>query len=140
MYFMKSAADLHVVAALVAGLAAVALGHARLVDLAFDDVAGVSPPVAAPGIGFLLDHQFAAVPARLGRRLAGGTIALHEAYLALALVIERIGRPEILFALCGRKPGTRTPVAAQEGEILFLLGLRRHHHRLGLVLLVGRCL
>lgn len=36
----------------------------------------------------------------------------------------------------GRKPGTGAPVALQEGEVLLLLGLGRHDHRLGLVLLV----
>src|SRR5215831_5417768 len=138
---MKSAANLHVVAALVAGLAALALGDAVLVDLAVHDIARIGAAVGALGIGLLLDHEFATVPARLGRRFTGRAVVLHEAHLAVALVVERVGRPQVL--LTGRRgePGARAPVALEEAEVLLLLGLGRHDHRLGRVLfLLGHLL
>src|SRR4029077_16659657 len=129
-----STANLHVIAARVAGLAAVAFGNAVGADLAIDRVAGIGAPVGALGIGLFLDHQLGAVPARLGRRFAGGAVLLDERNLALALVIQRVAGADI--ALAGRRgqAGARAPVALQEGEILLLLGLGRHDHRLGLVL------
>src|SRR5882724_7800201 len=133
---MESTANLHVVAALVAGLAALALGYAILVDLAVHDIARIGPAVGAFGIGLFLDHEFATVPARLGWRLAGRAVLLHEAHLALSFVVERVGRTQILLAGLRGQPGARAPVAAQEGELLLLLGLGRHDHRLGRILLV----
>ena len=73
-HMAESAADLDIIGALVAWLAALALGSTVLVDFAVDRVAGIGAAVAALGIGFLLDHQLAAVPARLGGRLAGGAV------------------------------------------------------------------
>src|SRR6202000_2129976 len=108
----------------IAGLAAAALGRAVRADGAIHDVAGVGLAVAALGIGFLLDHQLVLVPARLGRRLAGRAVLLHEAHLALALVVERVGGAEVAFAVGRREAVARAPVAFHEGEILLLLGLR----------------
>src|SRR5262245_59046696 len=102
---MKSTANLHVVAALATGLAALALGHAVLVDLAVYDIARIGTAVGALGIGLLLDHEFATVPARLGRRLAGRAVALHKAHLPLAFVIECVGRAQVLLAGRGGEPG-----------------------------------
>src|SRR5260221_5604872 len=129
-----STAELHVIASLVAGLAARALGLPVLADLAIDRIAGIGLAVGALGIGLFLDHQLGAVPARLGRRLAGRAVLLHEGDLALALVVQRVVGPQV--ALAGRrgKPGARAPVALQEGEVRLLLGLGRHDHRLGLFL------
>src|SRR6185503_228736 len=115
---------------------ALALGDAILVDFAIDRVAGIGVAVAALGIGFLLDHQLAVVPARLGRCLAGRAAVLHEGDLALALVVEGVGRPDVLLAGRRSKPGARTPVALEETQLLLLLGVGRHDHRLGLVLLL----
>src|SRR6185437_6150635 len=138
---MELMANLHVIALGVAGLAALALGRAVGADLAFDDVAGVGPAVGALRIGLLLDHQLAVVPARLGRRLAGRAVLLHEAHLALALVVEFVVGPQILLALRRCQAGAGFPVALQEGEILVLLRLGWHDHRLGrvglLVLVAG---
>src|SRR5262245_20611461 len=130
----ESTADLHVVAALVTGLAALALGDAVGADLAIDDVAGIGAAIGAFGIGLFLDHQFGTVPTRLGRGLADRAVLLDEGDLALALVVERVGGTQVALTGCGGKPGARAPVALQEGDILFLLGFRRHDHRLGLVL------
>src|SRR4051812_23929459 len=131
----KSTANLDVVTALVARLAPFALGDAVLVDLAIDRVARVSVAVRAFGIGLLLDHQLARVPARLGRRLAGRAVLLHEGDLALALVVQGVGRTDVLLASRSREPGARAPVALHEGDLLLLLGLGRNDHRLGLILL-----
>src|SRR5258708_17729222 len=129
-----STAYLDVVAAFVAGLAAGALGLAIGADLAIDRIAGVGAAVGALGIGLFLDHEPGAVPARLGRRLAGGAVLLHEGDLALALVVQRVVGPQVALAGRGGQCRARTPVALQEGQVLLLLGLVRHHHRLGLVL------
>src|SRR5476651_2852595 len=118
---MGSMANLHVIAFGVAGLAAFALGSAVGADLAVHDVAGVGLAVAARRVGLLLDHQLAVVPARLGRGLAARAVLLHEAHLALALVVELVVGAQILLALRRRKPRARAPVALQEREILLLL-------------------
>src|ERR1700744_3901061 len=96
----RSASNLHVVAALVAWLASLALRDAIGTDVAIDDVAGISMAVAALGVRLLFDHQLAIVPARLGRRLAGRAVLLREAHLALAFVVKRVGRVQIGLA-CG---------------------------------------
>src|SRR4029077_15363234 len=133
----ESTANLHVIAALVAGLTAVAFGHAVGADLAIDRIAGIGATVSAFGIGLLLDHQLGAVPARLVRRFAGRAVLLHERNLALAFVVQRVARTNV--ALAGRRgqASARAPVALQEGEVLLLLGVGRHDHRLGLVLVGG---
>src|SRR5689334_4339332 len=133
---MESTANLHAVAALVAGLAALALGHAVLVDLTIHDISRISAAVGAFWIGLLLDHEFATVPAGLGRRLAHGAVLLHEADLSLALVVERVGRPQVLLAGRRGEPGPRAPVSFEEAELLLLLGVGRNDHRLGRILLL----
>src|SRR5687767_7602134 len=105
----KSTADLDIIAARVARLAALALGNAVLVDLAVDRVARVGAAIGAFGIGFLLDHQLAAVPPCLGRRLTGRAVLLHEGNLALALVVERVGGTNVLLAGRGGETGARAP-------------------------------
>src|SRR5437660_10159386 len=107
---MKSAANLHVVAALIARLAALALGHAILVDLAVYDVTGIGTAVGAFGVGLLLDHEFATVPARLGRRFTGRAVMLNKAHLAPALVVERVGRAQVLLAGPRGEPAPRPPI------------------------------
>src|SRR5215471_11524656 len=113
----QSTAELDIVAAIVTGLASLALGGAVLANLAIHDIAGVSLAVGAGGIGLFLDHELGAVPFGLGRCLAGRAVLLHEGHLAFALVVQGVIGPEV--ALTGRsgKPGARTPVALEEGEI-----------------------
>src|SRR5471030_125647 len=134
---MGSMANLHVIAFGVAGLAAFALGSTVGADLALHDVAGIGLAVAAGRVGLLLDHQLAVVPARLGRSLAARAVLLHEAHLALALVVELVVGTQVALALRRRQTGARAPVAFQERQILLLLRFRRHDHRLGRVLGIG---
>ena len=101
-----SAADLHLIAARVAGLAALALGHAVGVHFAIDRVAGVGLAVGALGICLLLDHQLAVVPACFSRRLAGGAVLLHEVHFALAFVVQRVARPQVILAARRGEAGT----------------------------------
>src|SRR5215475_14455183 len=100
-------------------------------------IAGIGAPIAALGIGLFLDHQLGAVPARFGRRLAGRAVLLDEGNLALALVVEGVGGPQVAFAGRRCEARARAPVAAQERKVLLLLGLGWHDHRLGLVLVGG---
>src|SRR5476649_1693062 len=134
---MDSMPNLHVIAFGVAGLAALALGSTVRADLAVHDVAGVGLAVAARRVGLLLDHQLAVVPARLGRSLAARAVLLHEAHLALALVVELVVGTQAALALRRRQTGARAPVAFQERQILLLLRFGRHDHRLGRVLGIG---
>src|SRR5258708_2348773 len=129
-----STAYLHVVAAFVARLAAGAFGLAIGADLAIDRVAGVGAAVGALGIGFFLDHELGTVPARLGGRLASGAVLLHEGDLAFAFVVERVVGAQVTLAGRRGQRRARTPVALQERQVLLLLGVIGHHHRLGLVL------
>src|SRR6266508_4094994 len=80
----ESTAELDVVAALVTRLTSGALGDAVLADLAVYRITGIGLAVGALGIGLFLDHELGTVPARLGRRLAGRAVLLHEGHLALA--------------------------------------------------------
>src|SRR5476649_2270570 len=105
---MDSMPNLHVIAFGVAGLAALALGSTVRADLAVHDVAG-----------------------------AARAVLLHEAHLALALVVELVVGTQILLALRRRKTGARAPIALQERQILLLLRFGRHDHRLGRVLGIG---
>src|SRR5471032_1959474 len=134
---MGSMANLHVIAFGVARLAALALGSTVGADLAVHDVAGVGLAVAAGRVGLLLDHQLAVIPARLGRSLAARAVLLHEAHLALALVVELVVGEQIFLALRRRQTGARAPVALQERQILLLFRFGRHEHRLGRVLGIG---
>src|SRR5476651_1677144 len=133
---MGSVADLHVVAFSVAGLAALALGGAVGADVAVHDITCIGLAVAAGGVSLFFDHQLAVVPARFGRRLAARAVLLDEAHLALALVVELVVGAQVALALRRCKTGARAPVALQERQVLLLLGLGRHDHRLGRVLLV----
>src|SRR5262249_16380662 len=106
----------------------------------------IGTAVSAFGICLLLDHEFATVPACLRWCFTGRAVLLHEAHLALALVVQRVGRAQILLAGRRGKPGARAPVAFEEADVLVLLGFGRHDHRLGWILfllghlLVGRLL
>src|SRR5215510_14685978 len=113
----QSTAELDIVAAIVTGLAPLALGRAVLANLAIHAIAGVGLAVGARGIGFFLDHELGAVPLGLGRRFTGRAVLLHEGHLALALVVQGVVGPEVAFAGRGGKPGARSPVALEEGEI-----------------------